>query len=608
MSVPQIFFGDQWIGGASDLEVLVERGILETTYRDSARFVNKEIRQYLAVPDESTAQMLDNPAPALNEADLTIGGIGQTYAEVFDTITGDHLVATSGCRPTHLSSASQLSRGGSRSDTTEGPSSASDKESNSGSSGSDADFYGNDSPHHTGRLDRNGLRANQLVQSNDPSQQTSIPPSMPPNATSASASTSTTNNLDNSSSSKHNSDTTTSSTTSTTTTTTTTATATATTIEATPPRSISRDVEVPMLEIIDRTYAFFTYRHCFLGANLVDVLMDRYELQSRAQAVDVGRMLLQLKMFSHVHNDHLFLDNHKYFYRFAAHEEPLVLNTWRSWNDRVVPDAVGLVRRLKKMLDTLISKHRRPRDGLVAYDDVSYDLEFQLFDEATCELQKINMFTLTQVDRLSFCLNIYNMMVQHAFAKVGRPESNMRRDFFFSNVSYNIGGHVYSLNDVENGILRGNKRPAGFHFSRPFGSGDPRLAAVIEQPDARLHFALNCGAKSCPPVKEYTSGAVLEELRVVAMAFCGEDTNIAVDVDKMEIKISKLFHWYMYDFGPTEKILLAEVIPQWLEGEKKQQFLTVVNSGKYKLKKLKYDWTTDAVPTGKMFQGRPRGR
>ena len=63
------------------------------------------------------------------------------------------------------------------------------------------------------------------------------------------------------------------------------------------------------------------------------------------------------------------------------------------------------------------------------------------------------------------------MMVTHAFAKVGRPESNLKRDFFFSNISYNIGGLVFSLNDLENGILRGNKRPAGFHFSRPFSSG-----------------------------------------------------------------------------------------------------------------------------------------
>ena len=66
--------------------------------------------------------------------------------------------------------------------------------------------------------------------------------------------------------------------------------------------------------------------------------------------------------------------------------------------------------------------------------------------------------------------------------------------------------------------------------------------------------------------------------------------------------------FYRYDFASTEKNLLTDVIPQWLDGKKKEIYLKVVNSGKLKVKKLKYDWTTDAVPSGKIFQGRPRGR
>jgi len=30
----------------------------------------------------------------------------------------------------------------------------------------------------------------------------------------------------------------------------------------------------------------------------------------------------------------------------------------------------------------------------------------------------------------------------------------------------------------------------------------------------RIHFALNCGAKSCPPIKEFSAEAVDEELRI----------------------------------------------------------------------------------------------
>merc|ERR1740130_1112560 len=115
------------------------------------------------------------------------------------------------------------------------------------------------------------------------------------------------------------------------------------------------DTTVPLLDIKDRSYYLSSYRKCFLGSELVDVLIHRYHLQTRDEAVEIGRMLYQSKMFTHVTNDHPFNDD-KLFYRFACDEEPLVLNTWRLWNDRVDPDAVGLIRRLKKMLSRLIRK------------------------------------------------------------------------------------------------------------------------------------------------------------------------------------------------------------------------------------------------------------
>lgn len=45
---------------------------------------------------------------------------------------------------------------------------------------------------------------------------------------------------------------------------------------------------------------------------------------------------------------------------------------------------------------------------------------------------------------------------------------------FFDKTSYIIGGHMYSLNDIENGVLRANKRGA-LKFFVPFGKSDPRL-------------------------------------------------------------------------------------------------------------------------------------
>ena len=48
-------------------------------------------------------------------------------------------------------------------------------------------------------------------------------------------------------------------------------------------------------------------------------------------------------------------------------------------------------------------------------------------------------------------------------------------------------------------------------FSRPFGKSDPRLAIALEECEPLVHFALVCGAKSCPPIKTYSAEVDLNQ-------------------------------------------------------------------------------------------------
>ncbi|KAJ1463592.1 hypothetical protein T484DRAFT_1874119 [Baffinella frigidus] len=59
-----------------------------------------------------------------------------------------------------------------------------------------------------------------------------------------------------------------------------------------------------------------------------------------------------------------------------------------------------------------------------------------------------------------------------------------------------------------------------------------RLQVALPEVDCRIHFALNCGAKSCPPIKNFTAEAVQEELRIAALAFCEMDDSEAIDAKK----------------------------------------------------------------------------
>ncbi len=51
---------------------------------------------------------------------------------------------------------------------------------------------------------------------------------------------------------------------------------------------------------------------------------------------------------------------------------------------------------------------------------------------------------------------------------------------FFNVVSYIIGGRVYTLNDIESGVLRANRKPVGA-FKRPFSNDDPRYPIYYTQ-------------------------------------------------------------------------------------------------------------------------------
>jgi len=98
----------------------------------------------------------------------------------------------------------------------------------------------------------------------------------------------------------------------------------------------------------------------------------------------------------------------------------------------------------------------------------------------------------------------------------GKYERDLVNRFsFYNHYKYNVGGMNFSLDDIEHGVLRGNvsliKSMLGIKGYR-FDINDPRQKLAnsgskidgkfIEgRKEPRIHFALNCGAKSCPPIR-----------------------------------------------------------------------------------------------------------
>ena len=101
-------------------------------------------------------------------------------------------------------------------------------------------------------------------------------------------------------------------------------------------------------------------------------------------------MLFEAQVFAHVSGDGGFADSPKLWYRLQQMCEPLVLNTWRVWNDRLDPDAAAMVGRLLKMIRGICSDHTDRTDMLVDFDAVESDERFAIFEELTCEIQKVS--------------------------------------------------------------------------------------------------------------------------------------------------------------------------------------------------------------------------
>lgn len=148
--------------------------------------------------------------------------------------------------------------------------------------------------------------------------------------------------------------------------------------------------------------------------------------------------------------------------------------------------------------------------------------------------------------RIAFWLNLYNALLLNRL-RVRPVSGNMlMHPRVFSSSAFAVGGGTYSLNQIEHGVLRRNS-PAPFPPLRPFGTTDPRLRAAPAHLDPRIHFALNCGARSCPPIRTYSAEGLDDALEAATAAYLLAETQ----VEPTTVVLPQLMKLYGRDFGAT---------------------------------------------------------
>ncbi len=238
--------------------------------------------------------------------------------------------------------------------------------------------------------------------------------------------------------------------------------------------------------------------------------------------------------------------------------------------------------RLQRSALELIDAHVT-LDG-IDYASLKTSRQFQNFVDIARRLPDIDGASVGD----AFWINLYNAMVLHATVVLGPPEDTPEaRTAFFggaTGATYDVAGHVLSLDDVEHALLR--RSPAG--DARSFAEDDARrrtfAPTLARKFDNRIHFALNCGASSCPPVKLFRDESLDEDLAAAARAFVGSE----VSVSGSTVTASKLFLWYGGDFGEDVPRAIAALGAGTPSGD---AVAGLVEDGNVELAFADYDWS-----------------
>ncbi len=148
-------------------------------------------------------------------------------------------------------------------------------------------------------------------------------------------------------------------------------------------------------------------------------------------------------------------------------------------------------------------------------------------------------------DKKAFWLNVYNGCVQRLLLQ--DPDQYKNRSTFFTTNQIEIAGQKMSLDFIEHGILRRSKIKLSFGYANKLFPSLLEKQLRVDELDFRIHFALNCGAISCPPIAFYDVSKINQQLELATMGYL----EVEADYDDAinEVRLPSLFNWFRADFG-----------------------------------------------------------
>ena len=208
------------------------------------------------------------------------------------------------------------------------------------------------------------------------------------------------------------------------------------------------------------------------------------------------------------------------------------------------------------------------KDGVVDYRGLKN--EEALLDQYLEVLENIEVDNLSPNEQFAFYVNVYNSwtikLILTAYPEIDsiKDLGNIFRTPWEKKI-VRISGEIMTLDDVEHEILRKKFK------------------------DPRIHFAVNCASKSCPPLisEPYQGSTLNQQLDDSTRAFINDSKSNYLKGNKLYV--SKIFDWFAKDFDDD----IIGFFLQHAEGDFKKELEAKKNE--IKIKFLHYDWSLNGA-------------
>lgn len=257
-----------------------------------------------------------------------------------------------------------------------------------------------------------------------------------------------------------------------------------------------------------------------------------------------------------------------------------ILNTPRT----TIRDTAQALTLLEKALARLVAHRYDAERHILDYGALPAANELKDLVAAADALPAIDPSAIPDIPTCTaFWLNTWNALLVHTLAHARPGESVRSVDGLFTTRAYQVGAYVFTLDDIEHGILRANAR-RGLAAGRLFARNDPRFELSLPSVDPLVHFGFYTACTSSPPLQAFAADNLADRLATGARITLDR----SVQLSGSRLYVPRTFSWYQDDFGGRSDVI--EFLLQHLPDDDRRAALQAGDRG-VTLEYLEYDWT-----------------